>query len=399
LDKKNFEKAIAEFSQSIRFDPESAEAYHYRGVCHRKRNDLDLAIADYSKAIELGRLASYADRGDAYLHKGDDAKSLEDLDRAIQSDPKFAWVYEAKAIIMSRKGDFRAVLDCFDKAISIVPKSDYWVARGQACERLSDWHNASASYSHAIRLDPQSAETYHKRGWCHRQGKDFDRAIADFSKSIELGRLGSYADRGDSYLHKGDDDKALDDLDKAIEVDPRNYWAYWVKSVVMSKKGDFRAVLNCLDKAIGIAPRSEYWIARGQACERLNDGHNAIASYSHAIRLDPESTNAYGHRAWQFVCLGMYGPATADYDIGISVESKNPWLLTGRGIASFKAGDLGAAIDCYNRAIEADPKWANAYIHRSWAYRRKGDVAQAEIDRQKALELDPAQAGNDGMYR
>jgi len=175
--------------------------------------------------------------------------------------------------------------------------------RGVACLAKKDFDRAIDEFSAAIRLDPKSAEAYHKRGWCSRQRRDFDRAIADFSKAIELGRGGSYADRGDTYFQSGDDGKALADIEKAIQVDPKNDWAYWVKSHIMRKKGDFRAAIDCLQKAIPIAPKAEYWFFHGLLCEDLNDRYAAIGAYSRVIRLDPDSAKAYGFRAWQYVCL------------------------------------------------------------------------------------------------
>ena len=51
--KGDFDRAIADFSEAIRFDPKYAEAYYLRGVVYGNKGDLDRAIADLNEAIRL----------------------------------------------------------------------------------------------------------------------------------------------------------------------------------------------------------------------------------------------------------------------------------------------------------------------------------------------------------
>ena len=57
---------------------------------------------------------------------------------------------------------------------------------------------------------------------------DNDKAIADFTKAIELRPdvAQAYNNRGNVYTNKGDFGKALEDLNKAIEIDPNYANAY-----------------------------------------------------------------------------------------------------------------------------------------------------------------------------
>lgn len=49
----NYEQAIADFSEVIQKDPDNANAYFNRGCCYDSVGELDLAISDYSIALEL----------------------------------------------------------------------------------------------------------------------------------------------------------------------------------------------------------------------------------------------------------------------------------------------------------------------------------------------------------
>ena len=60
---------------------ECAETYYNRGLAHSKKGELELAIADYTKAIELK--LDYADayyrRSKAWLHLGETEKAKADM--------------------------------------------------------------------------------------------------------------------------------------------------------------------------------------------------------------------------------------------------------------------------------------------------------------------------------
>src|SRR4030088_991426 len=60
-------------SEIIQRDPTAATAYHNRAVAYELVGDIDRAIADYTKTIELAPedAAAYDNRGRAYARKGD----------------------------------------------------------------------------------------------------------------------------------------------------------------------------------------------------------------------------------------------------------------------------------------------------------------------------------------
>ena len=64
-------------------------------------------------------------------------------------------------------------------------------------------------------------------------------------------------------------------------------------------------------------------------------------------------------------------------------------FLTNRGNAYQAKGDLARAIADYDRAIQLNPAFADAYNNRGAAYRGKGDLNRAIADYQAALRVDP----------
>jgi tetratricopeptide (TPR) repeat protein len=58
-----------------------AETYYNRGLAHSKKGELDKAIADYTKAIELkpDYADAYYNRGGAWLRLGEREKAKSDM--------------------------------------------------------------------------------------------------------------------------------------------------------------------------------------------------------------------------------------------------------------------------------------------------------------------------------
>ncbi|MDR2152972.1 MAG: tetratricopeptide repeat protein [Helicobacteraceae bacterium] len=92
---------------------------------------------------------------------------------------------------------------------------------------------------------------------------------------------------------------------------------------------------------------------RGVATYEQGNLQEAIKQYTQAIKIDPNSAQAYNNR----------------------------------GIAYGKLGDYGKAIADFTQAIKIDPKYATAYNNRAVAYAFLNDLKNATKDARKACEL------------
>ena len=68
------------------------------------------------------------------------------------------------------------------------------------------------------------AVAYHRRGIAYATKRDFDRAIADYTKAIEIDpeHVGAYNDRGLAYTNKSDYQRAIADVTKAVELSAKS---------------------------------------------------------------------------------------------------------------------------------------------------------------------------------
>jgi tetratricopeptide (TPR) repeat protein len=391
--------AIADLSRAIDLDPKSEPAVYRRGAFKLQKGDYDGAITDLSRAIELSPNTAdyYSDRGLAKLRKRDNDGAIVDFTRAIELDPKAAQIaYRNRALAKNIKGDADGAL---------------------------------ADYNRAIDLDPKNAGAFNSRGVIKKSKGDLDGAIADFTKAIELNdKLAiAYKNRGEAKQAKGNAAGAKEDLKRAGDLDPeltskesvadsssnraasaspaplspgtggpnlKQAERYYESGLKKQREGNLDGAIAGYTRAIELNPNyTEAYNNRGNLKGAREDHDGAIADYDRAIQLDPTHTISYNNRGVQRQEKHDWDGAIADFNHAIELDPKYAKAYYNRGNVKGDKGDHDGAITDYDRAIELDPKYAYSYNNRGNAKKAKGDFDGAIADFTHAIELAPQDAG------
>jgi tetratricopeptide (TPR) repeat protein len=118
------------------------------------------------------------------------------------------------------------ILSAIVIAIGCVSQAIIYYNRGNDYLHEGDYDRALENYNKAIELDPDIYQVYGNRGNIYDVKGEYEKAIADQTKALEInprdGR--NYYNRAVSYYHEKQYDKALDDTLKAqqlgFEVNP-----------------------------------------------------------------------------------------------------------------------------------------------------------------------------------
>ena len=96
--------------------------------------------------------------------------------------------------------------------------------QGLENSNLQQYDKAIADYNKAIELDPKSAVAYSRRGFAYGELEQLDKAIADLTKAIELDPKDAdcYNNRGKAYLKVGKKKEAEADFAKAKMLNKGN---------------------------------------------------------------------------------------------------------------------------------------------------------------------------------
>jgi tetratricopeptide (TPR) repeat protein len=170
---------------------------------------------------------------------------------------KWGWLVLVILIIVCVVG-YRVIIGSRD--------SNYYNNRGmgymlKADMSKSDYDNAIQDFSKVIELDPNDEIGYANRGNAYLRKKDYDKAIQDYNIAIKMipNDFELYNQRGNAYKAKGEYDKAIQDLKYAIKLDneqgdnsrkSKDFWEITVKQ----HRNDLEEAIKAKNKRNDIKP-------------------------------------------------------------------------------------------------------------------------------------------------
>ena len=224
------DEAIADISEAINLAP--ADVYHYyntRGNFYLAKEDYDRALADYNQSLRLRPDNAYAwnNAGVARRAKGDYDKAIENLTRAIALDPAYPNAYDSRARVWADKHNYDRALADYAKAIQVDPKSlDAYLGRATVWEAKGEYHKARADLEQCTRIDPADSDSHNGLAWllatCPDDSmRNGQQAVAHALKACELSAwedVNTIDTLAAAYAEAGDFDHATKYAERAAEL-------------------------------------------------------------------------------------------------------------------------------------------------------------------------------------
>ena len=182
-------------------------------------------------------------------------------------------------------------------------------------QRNEVYQSALAICKNTVEKCPLNYRTYNNRGLAYADMGQYDAAIKDYDKAIELKSdyAVAYNNRGIAYADMGQYDVAIKDYDKAIELKSDDYDVYYNRGNALNGKGQYDAAIKDYDKAIELkSDFAEAYNNRGAAFGRKGQYDAAIKDLDKAIELKPYYAVAYNNRAGAHCLTKAYDKAWAD---------------------------------------------------------------------------------------
>jgi len=144
-----------------------------------------------------------------------------------------------------------------------------------------------------------------------------------------------------------------------------------------------RLIVACSEIIQGDPKAAWAFIGRAHAYWMNGDNDRAFADLTEAINLDPKDAVAYHNRSIVYRTKGEYDPAITDANSSIERDPKYALAYDNRGNVHSDKGEYDLAMADFTKALELDPDFVPAYAHRADVYEKKGDLTAALADRMK----------------
>ena len=243
---------------------EDANFYNSRGADWSGKRQYDNAIADFTEAIRLdpSLVSAYANRAAAWNNKGNYQNAVADCAEAIRLNPNFSAAYNNRAFSWNKLGEYdKAIADCNEAIRLDANFGPTYNSRAVARFGKGEYEKALADANQAIRITPSFAASYDTRGNVWVQRGEYAKAISDYNKSTQLFRMNALAYNDLAWLQATcpdakyrDGQKAFQNASKAYQLDGGNSWGYVdTLAAAYAECGDFDKAVEQETKAITLA--------------------------------------------------------------------------------------------------------------------------------------------------
>lgn len=434
-------------AQSVNSDSQNSAALHaMRALSYLSKGDLNQALEEYNKAIQLDPKSStyYQVRASFYESRLKDYdKALADYTTAIKLNPKDVEIYKSRSKLYESQEKYSEAINDYKTILKFAPEeSDTCYEKiGDMYKKLKDYPHAIEYYNKAIKLEPEQTFADHRvsaylsRAWLYEEQKEYDKAIADCDTGIALANsaMGKINKTGvdsllrDSYasvlipaledtkkrvLKTKNETKILTDKIKdytqVLKLDPKNQLAYQKRgSIYLFFLKDYKAALADFNALIKLNPKFANY--RGLTYEKLGEWEKALADYNKALELSPN--NEYIEKNRQRVLEKLYPDRytvetfleqatflreSKNYDRAIEAytkalerDSENQDALFYRGLTYIYTKKYYSALKDYNKLIELNPNLAEAYKYRGQVHSESKNYNSAISDYTKYLNFTP----------
>ena len=313
------------------------------------RDDLTTALREADLAVQRddGAATAWAMRGRVRYRLGEDNRASEDFAAALQRDSH-------NVMALLGRGRLEADADRVDLAL--------------------------ADYSKVLQIAPDEAQARLGRAQLYRALGKLDDAFADAAQIHDDNYLSAATElRVGIDLLRHDVAKAATDIEAMVQVDQTNAYRQAVAAGLYGRLGRTKDANTALGIATALDKSETPYLVR--AARRADDDViGRRMDYDAALARNALSVKALRARAKLEMRTGAATAAIADLDAALAVSGSRGELLTVRGTAYVKMGDIEHAGADF-KAARIDVHTPTMMNNLCWA------MATANIDLQDALAI------------
>ncbi|MGR6087348.1 MAG: tetratricopeptide repeat protein [Arcticibacter sp.] len=462
---KEFDKALADHNKAITLDPDNGTLYYNRAMFNANQiKQFKSAIKDMTFAIEKEPLNKEFKLEMAKLYFdcfNDKETALKYLKMIQDLDSAYVSAINLVGVIYEEQGNLGMAIKEYEKGILLEKLNPNAAAfcynnRADIYSINKDFEKAQADHNKAISLEPENGYRYYRRAiFYNYYMKDFNNAVYDLTKAIELETInpspdrprnlyGFYIERGKLYgFELNDYQRGLYDLQKALSYDTNDVyilnwigafydrfgdeqnalkyydlttskiglpmqdsawaysngiaWAYSNKAAIDQKNERFDAALENYNSAIkyDVNASIRYQFRSFHNLKYLNKVQDANNDLNKAIKIDPANPDLYYSRAIVNETLKKTKETLADFDKSIQLSESLPYYLDEKGRYFIRIKDFPNAISILNKILHDHPSFKHVHHSMGELYASVDSVQKAEYHFSTALkEIEKDTTGN-----
>ena len=394
--------AVSLFRNAVNDDPENALAHYALGSALNETGDPASAENEWRQAARLRPSMLEAQRALAQVAavRHDDGLLSDTSEQIIENDPQAPDGYIFRGMAEADRKDWEKAEGDFHQAIRITPdKPEGFVSMGDLRLAQGRFQEAEQSYEKALDLEPNSSDAMRGLIGCYTATNHASRGMARIEAQIKKAPQNSdyYAMLGEFQLNRNDYADAEASLRKAINLNKNNVTAFVLLGRVELHDGSIEKAIATSYEWIRENPTdATAYVLTGALEEQRGDWRKGQELYNKALQLQPASAIAENNLAYSLlenggnadVALSLAQSAHAQAPTVGSVDDTLAWAYYHKGLYKI-------SVELLQSALKLEPDSAPYHYHIGLAYSKLGNMPEAKQHLRRALEVDPKSAQAD----
>lgn len=293
---KNYAGAIEEYTKSNALEVNDYDVLYNRGLCYEYIKDYEKAITDFKTCNTIKNKEK-----DVYLKLAMLYSTIKDYNNSVDILGKLLLIDEENIIALQKMAWAYIQLQQYEKAVA---KMDF------AIEKESSSDKKTAEVSHYYRgIAKDSLHDYPAAAFSYKKAITTfkNQAKSKISYQSYFTNLGSVLFKIKQY------DESIENLDAAISIDPedtlepKNYMAYYLRSLPRFAKGENTLAFDDLNKAAALESKDPIiFYQRGLVLKKTYQYNSAISDFTKCLLLNEKIALAHLYKAQCLMELGNF---------------------------------------------------------------------------------------------
>lgn len=293
------------------------------------------------------------------LMKVINSPELTALNKKILDSPDDANLYNERAKLYLKFRQYEDAINDSKRSLRMdTTNAAFYLTEADIFFVANETRNAKEVLENVVKRFPENTDGLLKLGELYYFVKQYENAFAKINQALKVNEnlAKGYYLKGNIYKEIGDTGKAISSLETAIEQDNKNFGAFLDLGLIYGAKK------NAL----------------------------AFEYYNNALSLNPASTEALYAKAKLYQDVGQFKEAIQGYELVLKNDATHAFSMYNLGAIEFSINkDPKKAIEHFTKAINANPKYAEAYYARGACYQELKDKSNAMADYNMCLQLKP----------
>jgi tetratricopeptide (TPR) repeat protein len=310
--------------------------------------------------------------------------------REPANPPALHWI----GFIHNQRGEYEQAVEVLKRAIVERPGApSFHLTLAESLRNLGQLKRAAGCCRTALKLNPDYPEALCTLGLAIQALGRPALAVGHFRRAIELRPdfAQAHRDLAMALRELGEHDEAFEHLRVAVEMAPKYPAARSGLSLVLLDRGQAEEALIHSQEAVRLQPDlAIHHHNLGNVLQRLNRWGEARGAFLEALRLDPELAHSHLQIGITLRVDGQLAEAEPWFKQAVDLDPENAWFWEQLADLEMERQEHGAAISCWERAIELSTKERpGPYISLGWSLQEEGRLAEAVEQYRTALRLQP----------